>query len=213
MLTRRERWGLSARGWFALGGLALAAATTFVLGIYPFFAITRRVDAPLLVVEGWVDPYAMKAAAAEFRAGSYARVLVTGGPIVGLGGYTSDAETVAYVGAGKLRVAGLPEASVQPVPSRVMARDRTYSSALALKAWCAEHDLVLSRINVVTADVHARRTRLLFEKALGPGVEVGVIAVPHPDYDPARWWRYSQGVRVVVGECIAYLYARLLFHP
>jgi uncharacterized SAM-binding protein YcdF (DUF218 family) len=130
-----------------------------------------------------------------------------------MGGYTNDYNTSASVGAGRLKQAGLPAEVVQMVPSRVLSRDRTYSSALALKEWCAENGVSLTGINIVTADVHARRTRLLFQKALGPGVEVGIISIPQPDYDARRWWRYSQGVRVVIGECIAYLYARLFFHP
>jgi hypothetical protein len=35
----------------------------------------------------------------------------------------------------------------------------------------------LRLINVITVGVHARRSRVLFEKALGPDVEVGVISV------------------------------------
>ena len=42
---------------------------------------------------------------------------------------------------------------------------------------------------------------------------VGIIAVPNPDYDSSRWWRYSEGVKEVVSESVAYLYARFLFHP
>lgn len=213
LLTRRERWGLSWRGWLTVLGLLVAGGATFVLGVYPFFAITRRVETRLLAVEGWIDLYAMKVAAEEFRTGGYERVFVTGGPVVGMGGYTNDYNTSASVGAGRLRQVGLPAEVVQMVPSRVMARDRTYASALELKRWCRENKVPLTRINIVTADVHARRTRLLFQMALGPEVEVGIISVPHPDYDARRWWRYSQGVRVVVGECIAYMYARVFFHP
>ena len=55
--------------------------------------------------------------------------------------------------------------------------------------------------------------RLLFQKALGDGIKVGIIAVPNPDYDPKYWWRYSDGVREVIGESIAYIYARLFFWP
>lgn len=213
LLTRRERWGLSWRGWLAAGVLAVGAATGFVLGVYPFFAFTERVETRLLAMEGWIDLYAVQATAAEFRTGAYERVFTTGGPVVGMGGYTNDYNTSASVGAGRLKQAGLPAEVVQMVPSRVLSRDRTYSSALALKEWCAANGVSLTGINIVTADVHARRTRLLFQKALGPAVEVGIISIPQPDYDARRWWRYSQGVRVVIGECIAYLYARLFFHP
>ena len=73
--------------------------------------------------------------------------------------------------------------------------------------------MTLTAVNVLTEDVHARRTRLLFEMALGPGVKVGIIAVPNADYEAARWWRYSEGVRSVLGESIAYVYARFFFFP
>ena len=66
---------------------------------------------------------------------------------------------------------------------------------------------------MVTEDLHARRTRLLFQKALGDKVDVGVIGIPNPDYDAKHWWRYSDGVREVIGESIAYVYAKLFFHP
>ena len=71
----------------------------------------------------------------------------------------------------------------------------------------------VSGIDVVTEDLHARRTRLLFQKAFGDKVTVGVIAVPNPDYDAKHWWRYSAGVKEVVSEAAAYVYARFLFYP
>jgi len=68
-------------------------------------------------------------------------------------------------------------------------------------------------INVLTEDAHARRTWLLFQEALGPGVAVGIISVPDPDYDANHWWRSSDGVREVLDEGIAYGYARFFFWP
>ena len=94
-----------------------------------------------------------------------------------------------------------------------MDRDRTYGSAVALRNWFRDHNTPVSRINLVTEDVHARRTRVLFEKALGKNVAVGIIAVPNPDYDWRRWWWYSEGVKAVGSEALAYVYARLFFHP
>jgi len=37
--------------------------------------------------------------------------------------------------------------------------------------------------------------------------------VPDKDYDPERWWRYSAGVRGVIDESVAYIYAKFFFHP
>ena len=68
-------------------------------------------------------------------------------------------------------------------------------------------------MNVVTESVHARRSRLLFQMAFGDEVQGGVIGVPSPDYEAARWWRYSEGIKEVISEGAAYLYARFLFHP
>ena len=99
------------------------------------------------------------------------------------------------------------------VPSRVMDRDRTYGSAIALRNWFREHNMHVSGIDVVTEDLHARRTRLLFQKALGDKVTVGVIAIPNPDYEAKHWWSYSEGVNHVVSEAIAYIYTRFLFYP
>jgi hypothetical protein len=99
------------------------------------------------------------------------------------------------------------------VPSRVMGRDRTYASPVALRNWFREHNMPGHSIDVITEDLHECRTRLLFQKAFGKEVQVGIIAVPHPDYPPNRWWLYNEGVKDVVSECAAYVYARLLFLP
>ena len=213
LLTRRERWSLSWRGWIAGLVVLVISAFGFTKSVYPFFAVTERVDTRLLAVEGWIHPYAIRAAAKEVRAQAYDRVFSTGGPVSGTGEYTNDFNTSAGVGADGLKDEGIPPAMVQVVASRVMARDRTYSSAVALRAWCEANGVELSRINVLTEDVHARRTRLLYQKALGDEVRIGIIAVPNPDYDARYWWRYSEGVRAVLGECIAYVYATCFFRP
>ena len=68
-------------------------------------------------------------------------------------------------------------------------------------------------INVLTEDTHARRTWMLFKEALGPGVQVGIISASNPDYDAKHWWRSSEGVREVIDESVAYVYAKFFFWP
>jgi len=213
ILTRKERWGLSWRGWLILALLAGSNAGLLLFSVQPFLAETHRVNTNLLVVEGWIHEYAIRAAVKEFGDGSYQRVFTTGGPVAGSGGYINDYNTSASVGADLLKKYGLSDESVQMVPSRIMDRDRTYGSAVALRNWFREHNLAVRGINVLTEDVHARRTRLLFHKALGNDINVGIIAVPNPDYDSRHWWRYSAGVKDVVSEVASYMYARLLFYP
>ena len=98
------------------------------------------------------------------------------------------------------------------VPSRVVSRDRTYGSAVALRDWFLANDVHVGRINVVTEAPHARRTQLLFQRAFGNQIQVGVIGIQNPDYDPRHWWRYSEGVRDVVGEAVALVYAEFFFY-
>ena len=213
LIYRKERWSLSWRGRLILSFALLLVGGLLLKDVYPFLATTHRVDTNVLVVEGWVHEYAIRAAVEEFRGSSYQRVFATGGPVEGTGGYINDYNTEASVGAELLKNAGVPGQSLQMVPSRVMDRDRTYGSAVALRNWFREHNMLVGAMNVVTEDVHARRTRLLFEKALGHDVAVGVISVPNPDYDAKHWWRYSEGVKCVFAEAIGYVYAKFFFYP
>jgi len=212
-LICKERWGLSWRGWLILVLVGFSTAVFLWLNIQPFLAETHRVNSDILVAEGWIHEYAIRQAVEEFKRGSYPRIFTTGGPVAGIGHYINDYQTSASVGAGLLKNAGVPPESIQMVPSRVMDRDRTYGSAVALREWFREHNMAVQSLNVLTEDTHARRTHLLFQEAFGKGVKVGIIAVPNPDYDARHWWRYSEGVRDVVSESVAYLYAKFFFWP
>jgi uncharacterized SAM-binding protein YcdF (DUF218 family) len=197
-----------------LASVVAVTAYFVALNIHPFLAVTDRTNADFLVVEGWIQRYAMQKAVEEFKSGGYKRIFTTGGPENGSGGYVNDYQTSASVGAEILtKKFGIPGDVVQMVPSHVIGRDRTYSSAIALRDWLHQHNLQVQSINIVTEGTHARRTRLLFKRALGSNVAVGVIAVPSPDFDASHWWRYSEGVEEVVTEGVAYFYAKFFFRP
>jgi uncharacterized SAM-binding protein YcdF (DUF218 family) len=213
VVNRKERWGLSARGWAAIILFVVLALALWVRNVQPFLAQTHRVDSRILVMEGWVHQYVARATVREFDAGHYVKIYTTGGPVTGTGDYFNDFNTSASVGEGLLLKLGMSKAQVQMVPSREKGRDRTYSSAVALRQYFRTNGLVVKGFNVVTEDAHARRTRMLFQEAFGPDVAVGIISVPDPDYEPARWWRYSEGVRNVLGESIAWCYAEFIFRP
>ena len=137
----KERWSLSLRGWSLVAGIVVLVPLVLVWQTYPFLAVTHRVNANVLVVEGWVHENAIGAALKEFQSNHYQRVFTTGGPVPGRGGYINDFYTSASVGADLLKKAGVPDESLQMVPSRVIARDRTYSSAVALREWFRDHNL------------------------------------------------------------------------
>lgn len=213
IFVRKERWSLSWRGWLLVALLLAATNYFFFTHIHPFLAVTHPVDTKILVVEGWVQRYGFRAAVDEFNNGAYERIYTTGGPENGSGGYTNDYQTMASAGAEVLKKLGIPEDALQMVPSHVSGRERTYSSAAALRDWFNDRKIAVRSLNILTEDCHARRTQLLYQEAFGKNVLIGVIAVPNPDYNPEDWWRYSDGVREVIGETIAYIYAKYFFHP
>jgi DUF218 domain len=213
LLVRKERWGLSWRGWFAVVLLILSIGCFALLEIHPFLAVTHRVNTNVLVVEGWVHEYVIIDAVHEFNAGHYQQVFTTGGPVDGLPAYVNDFQTSASIGAELLKQDGIPDRFIQMVPSHVMNRDRTYSSAIALRDWFRKHNVPVQSFNVLTEDDHARRTWLLFQEAFGKDVHVGIISIPNPAYDASHWWRYSEGVRDMIGEGLAYVYAKFFFWP
>src|SRR5215469_16819510 len=98
MFVRKERWGLSWRGRCVMLAFILFFAWLIFFKIHPFLAVTHRENAKILVVEGWVHPFVIRAAVKEFQTGQYDRVFVTGGPVPGSGGYVNDYNTEASVG-------------------------------------------------------------------------------------------------------------------
>jgi hypothetical protein len=178
--------------------------------IHPFLTTTERVHGEFLVVEGWVPTYALTEAMVLFNDGGYRKVL-TSGCAPSDEWIKTSYDTYAEWAAARLKRIGMKSDLIQPIPCSTPRRDRTYSSALAVKKWLEENDATVKSIDVVTLGAHARRTRLLYQMAFGNKVAIGVIAVKDKDYDPARWWQYSEGVRTVIGEGIAYVYARFFF--
>jgi hypothetical protein len=191
------------------GGLLL---WVLVRGAHPFLALQAPIPGGVLAVEGWAPDYALAETLAEFKRNSYQKLYVTGGPL-DQGAPLSEYRTCAELGAAILVRMGLDSNVVQAVPAPAVRQDRTYASAVALRRWLQEHQVKATNVNVISVGPHARRTRLLFEKALGPEATVGILAVEERDYDPQRWWKSSAGFRTVTDELIAYAYARWLFRP
>ena len=212
LLRRRQCLVPTLRGWLLL---ALSFAALVLLAareLHPFLAVTDPIPGGVLVVEGWAPDFMLEAAIAEFKRNHYTGFYVTGIPLE-RGAPLSEYKNYAYLGAATLVKLGLSTNDVQAVPTGLTRRDRTYAMALSLKHWWHEHQMAPTKVNLITGGPHARRSRLLFEKALGKGVAVGVMALAANDYDERRWWHSSQGVRVTIGETLAYAYARLRFYP
>lgn len=212
IIDRKERWGLTWRGWFLAAGLVLALVIIVVFTAYPFLAPTERVPAQVLVIEGWSPPSTLEQAAAEFKSGKYDYAVLIRPVLDVADEYESGAYYAHWIS--RLLVSeGIPNEKLAKLFPNVAHKDRTYHSALAVKEWIQAQHLTVDALNVATAGPHARRSRLLYEKAFGRAMKIGIIALQSPQYDPRRWWRTSEGFRDVIGEFIAYVYARLFFIP
>lgn len=195
------------RGWALMLAIGLSLAVGFIFTLNRFLSVTERVAADVVVVEGWIPDFAVRAGLEEFRRGQYREILTTGGPLE-VGEFLAEYDTHAKIARATLEKMGAPLGALHAVSAPKVKRDRTYVSAVALREWWSQHESGPLAFNVVTTSAHARRTRLLFEKAFGPEARIGIIAVPDERFDDARWWASSQGFRTVSDELIGYLYAR-----
>jgi hypothetical protein len=209
---RRTVWVPTFWGWLALFLVLIIAVIGAVRSVYPFLAVTQPVGASVLVVEGWLGREELDSAIAIFKAGGYQQIVTTGGPLQSWPRTPTDS-TAAHRAAEYLKRRGLATVPITPAPSPLTLRDRTYTSALMVRAWAQRSGIDLKKLDVVSRGPHARRSQLLYRLAFGPDVQVGVFAIRPPDYNPARWWRTSTGARDVAEQAMGLIWVKLFFDP
>ena len=210
LTTIRKRRVLTPVGWAALSIAFGFVLVLTILFVHPFLAPTKPVGGDILVVEGWLPDYALEKVKERFQQGSY-QLLVTTGVKISVGYHLSEYKTWAELAASTLMNLDFPEDKIMTAPVyKNFKKDRTYHSILALQRRLNKEGFNEASIDVVSLGVHARRSWFLFEKVFS-SVNVGVVAISPNGYDASRWWLSSAGVRNVISESIAYLYARFIF--
>ena len=212
LVRRKQCLFPTFRGWLMIGLAIFLAGAIFVSGVYGFLAVQDSVPGGVLVAEGWVPDFVLVETLAEFHRHHYDGIFVTGMPME-KGAILSEYKTTADLSAAILIKLGADPLTVYSVPTTAVLKDRTYATAVALREDLAKRGLSVSKVNVISLGAHSRRTRLLYEHAFGPSVQVGIIAMTPRDFDSSHWWRTSQGFRGVTDEITAYLYARFFFSP
>jgi uncharacterized SAM-binding protein YcdF (DUF218 family) len=204
----RTVWLPTWRGWLLalvlLALFALFAART----IHPFLAVTDRVPADLLVVDGWQPDDALRAAMAEFQSGGYRFLCTAGGPVT-RGILLADFASHAELCAATLLKLGFDESRLIVAPAPESKRNRTFVSATAVREKLIQRRVEPQGINLITSGIHARRSRLVYRKVFGPDMPMGVISRPSESYDPTRWWASSEGLKGVITESLALTYEYL----
>ena len=200
---------LTFQGWVIAIALIVSLIMFAITQIHPFLAVNSPITADVLVVEGWVTDDAIKAALSEFQGNSYRHLVTTGIPVE-RGYYLAEYKNFAEIAAATLKKMGLEEEKITIIPSPEVRRDRTYASAVAFRQWLETTDIKPRGINIVSESTHARRSWLIYKRVVADRIKVGIIAMPPTTYNPQRWWMYSAGVRAVINETVAYIYASIV---
>jgi len=208
LFVKKQVYVPTLRGWLLLLVVMAALSLLCVYRAYPFLAYENAIDADVFITEGWVPDHTLERSLPMLTAGPDRLILATGGPI-GTGSHLSAFKSYAEVVAATLVKLGVDEEQIVVIPYQAVDRGRTYAAALEVRQWLQKNPGV-KRANLVTPGPHARRSYLTFRKVLPRTFELGVCVVPPEDYDPQRWWAYSEGFRTVVSEAIAYTHARLI---
>ena len=182
------------------------------VNLYTFLAPEKGPHNGLMVVEGWIHDFALDEAVTIYRNGDYSGIVCTGVPIE-TGSYIQEYTSYPEMTAARLRKMGVDPSEIMVAVADVEKKDRTYLAAVALRQAFITYNIGETDLHLITTGPHGRRSRMLFQKALGPDYNIGITCLEEASYDPGSWYTCSEGVRSVLGESIAYTYAKLFFYP
>ena len=205
LFVKKEGVSLTVWGWMCLFICFTLGVFACVANVDSFLSYSQPIDANILIVEGWVPDYVLKEAIEQFNRGRCEFIVTTGGPLA-RGYHLSQHKTYAELAAASLLKMGVPEDRVKALPCPRVKKDRTRESALEVQRWLSENPKIV-RLRLMTLGPHARRSYLIYRKILPSIYGLGVTSVTNEQYHPDTWWRTSAGVREIMSEGVAYLYA------
>jgi len=208
MLTRwvrpRTVWWPTWPGWLVLVAAVLLPAVWWGFRGEEFLGPTEPLRAEILVVEGWIGLDGLDAAREEFVRGGYRYLVTAGGP----SGHRWDRRrwNFAESAAVALVNSGMPADFVIAAPATASPEQRTYESAMAVRAMLESRGLKPEAINVMTMASHTRRSRLVFAKVFNGRAKVGSVAWWPREYTGEPWWRSSERASDLLKETAGYAF-------
>lgn len=190
------------RTWVIAATVLSLLAWLAIRHVHDFLAPTRPLaGAKVLVVEASPTPGIVRYVKTLIDNEHYERVLFVGMPIDRLSPLATFG-TDADLWVARLARAGVSPSSTEVIRLPAFSRHRTAHKALAVRRHLDARPV--DRVDLVSPTTHARRSWLIYRRALAP-TEVGIRSAPQP-YDPRAWWNSSAGVRAVIGELLALAY-------
>ncbi len=195
-------------GWAAILAMVTGFLWMTVANLYDFLAISDPIrtetECDVLVMEGWAPEMVVKVAAEIATKHDFDYVVSSGGVLDDWIALT-DHETYSELGAHRLKLAGVrkPVMVVPPIPREV---DRTRTDVRAVKLELERRGITPKTVTIVSRDVHMRRTKLVYRRTFGRGVEIRSFPAASGLYRADDWWESSAGVKTVIMEAISYIF-------
>jgi uncharacterized SAM-binding protein YcdF (DUF218 family) len=209
LFHRRTIWCPTALGTICIAGLFFCPLAWWFNCGESFLSATSRAPSQVLVVEGWIGFEGIRAAKLEFEQRGYQFVVASGG-VTAAEGWERGGWSYAEGAQHELIRLGVPKEKIILAPAKDAETQRTYQSAIAVWHALASNGIRPKSVNIFTLGPHARRSRLVFEKAYEPETQVGVIGWEPLSYDSAPWWHSSDRAKQLIVESAGFFYEILL---
>lgn len=204
----RHKFVLLKNNSFIVFCLLTILSFLYVKNIYSFLAITNPSgNGEILVVEGWIPTYLLEQAVPLINQGYYKTIAVVGGPSSNGTNSEQIEQTAAYLGKRELLKFGVPNEKIVTIPVWHLKRNRTFTSAKAVNAWLKDTNPSVQAVDIFTAAVHGRKSQLLYQRALGKSMSVGVYSARAAEFSGKSWFESKRGIYLVLRNTVGYVKA------
>lgn len=107
---------------------------------------------------------------------------------------------------------GVPPQVIQIIDAPRVEYNKTYTTAKAVGKWLEEHTEKQHRVNLISENVHSRRSWMLFKKEMPQHVELGIIASSRFENDEKNWWKNRGRKAYVLNQTMKFWYAVLTYY-
>lgn len=179
-----------------------------ILGIHPFLAKDRPVDADVLIFEGWIIDLddSIDEAIQEFNNGNYRYLIVAGSDLL-ISEKNENYRTYTEFVKAQFSKHGFDTSKLFTVNVPSVQKNMNFTIALSTKIWMVQSGIETEAINVFTFGVHARKSEVVFKQVFEPEIMVGVVSAEPAHYNPKYWWMKIIGIKWVYYDALKYIRA------